>query len=295
MSDRNAAFISFARITTGLNDGLRVTYNGSTSTVTLDSGVYWLGQRAIGGASDASVYPGATSLLAHIRSKVGSACVGILQRKGQSAVTSASTGHVWWTFPQAGDGFLWGHAETTIDPEWFGVAKSSGTYPTKTVASGGVLEDLSDFSSTLAYVVKTPNNRDVVHDERRSDVRRRRSSQVDSGKIYDVNFGTIKGARSFLLRVGGLERELDNSYKSAMRWHGQLLDSGQSFLYFPDLSILSGIASWDGDDSAGAAYAYGIQRFKLDPEDDPVWDPELPQANYHNLWDVTFRAVPFSP
>lgn len=290
MSNRNAAFVSFCRIVAGLNDQIRVTYNGATSTVTLDPGVRWFGLNPSFSPSDATVYPTSTSLLAHIVAKIGA--VPIVQTKVAPVITQASTGHVSWVFPQSGDGFHWGHAATTIDPAWFGVTKSGGTYPDKLVSSTGA-EDLSDVSSSLVYIVKTPNSTDVVHDERMSERRRVRSSQVDRGKVFRVNYGSDLGARRFSLLVGGVERERDNAYNSARRWRGELLDSGLSFLYFPDLAQLAaGIKAWDPNESS-EVYRYGYQRLSLSADGPSDWSPPTEYGDLHSVWRVELDATPY--
>lgn len=277
---RSALFLSYCRIVAGLNDSMRVRYGGVDATVTLDTGVYPVGYVS---TLDATLF-GTTTLFSHIVSKIGASLT----------VTFAVeyNGHITWDFPANGDGVYWGNAATTIDPLWFGVCPVNDVYPTKTVTTGGVGQDLSDVSSSLCMFVRTPNGGRTIHRETRIDRRVTRANRVDSGKTYRVSYGSEKGSRDFSLLLGGIERDRDNAYQTALRWRGEILDQGQSFLYVPDYNVIG--KTWSPEESAENR-RYGRQRMTFDADDRGDWEPGPEYGDLYSVWRQEFRAVPHVP
>lgn len=274
--DRYPVLFSFVRITAE-NKAIRAKVNSSSeATFTLTEGVYWLGAGALGGQTDSTIVPGASSLLAHLES-VLSPWTFRVQVQGIDGITESPTGHVWMD-PNNGNTneILWGHADTTVDPRWFGRAPVGDTFTTW-ASSANDWQDLSDYSSSLVFAGDVEVYRDDYGEEPIES-----ALYAGTGRQSSRYYGT-REALELLFAVDGLQRgEIDNTYHAARRFlREQSFHRSLGFLYFPDTSVSSYPLAHNIDDSQ-EANRFGYKRYTIDAGQRPNWRPVERYPGYAN-------------
>jgi len=264
MASRNAQLNSWVRIDS-TNKTMRISDNGADETITLTEGEYWLGFGSHDGNAD-SVTTGSTSLLEHIESLCPANWFWRLEFPDVDDLTTpTATGHVWLRTPNAAnDAILWGNAATTVDKTWFGLP---GTYSsTWTTGAAATYEDLSQFSSSLAFVsgVQVREDRDAVEPIESA-------REAGDGTTYSTYYGRTDGLELQFRLTGLFRDDLDVSYHSMRRWLMQYqARRGIGFYYFPDTSVGS-MAAYDVDGAEGARY--GFERYCVRAGVPLTWRP----------------------
>jgi len=148
--------------------------------------------------------------------------------------------------------FLWTHADTTVDPAWFGIAKTSGAYPTSSDCYGNQSTVISQMSSNLALVGQKVLGAEPI-EEGYLEVGVVAGNGAGRWKRFGSGYEQIS---AFDVKVEGLPRDsVDSGFHSLRRWAQALVfnRARKRFIYVPDLAKPTGAdypREWDPDDTS---------------------------------------------
>lgn len=292
MATKKPILAACVRITAN-NKAIRGTFNGSTTTVNLDEGVYWVGLNGTTSAgswgTDASFISSPDSLLKEFKDKTG--IHAVIEYADQTALSSpGDTGHVHMKRQHSADTIEWNDSATTVNPLWFGVTKT-GASQADTTFTGAGYEDVSDVSSSLVFVADKPavENKPIYRF-------RTKRVKTDSGKIFGVYFGKDVGSRDLGFKLEGVPAEaIDNTYNSMRRFVEHMNESQQSLFFIQDVAQKTAMKEWDPDNTSGEGYRYGYQRCFISNEGNNSlgWELDPMFANYYRHWNYEFTVDPY--
>lgn len=183
--------------------------------------------------------------------------------------------------------FLWTHANTNMDPAWFGMAKTGGVYATSSDCYGNAETVISDMSSTLALV-----GQKVIGAEPQYEGYLETGITTGSGKTNWKRFGTgVEQISEFIVKVGGLPRNsVDSGFHSFRRWARQLVfnRARKRFIYIPDLQKPTGAnypRQWDPDDLLENR-RWGWRDLTIDPLRTFRFEDVQQVAQSNQLWKI---------
>lgn len=274
----------YGRIVAGVNDQIMM-LDGNTSTqqlVTVPAGVYPLGFGAAApdSSGDDTNY-GLVSLLdtlaAAILSGVGFTWDVALQTEynGGTGIASSPTGHIWINNNHADDEIQWTDPATNFPPAWLGSRGDADFL----FANNSAYEDISDFSSSLAFVSPYSIHRGEPKNQFVSS-----HLECGDGSEQSFIFDTHRGQRLGVKVRGVPTLDADNGYNNLRRFVETVKMGGarRRFLFFQDLSLLS----WNAYDPDGAAAAdrLGQRDLRLTEQIPVQWNDPPAIDGYMDLW-----------
>lgn len=204
------------------------------------------------------------------------------------------TGHV-LGLVQDDDAFIyWGHAETKMDPAWFGVAKNAGTYPTSSLLSDEFTV-FSQMSSTLVLVGQRVLGMEPQY-ESYKEVGVRAGDGSSSWKTLGDGVDEIS---NFQINVEGLPRaSVDSGFHNLRRWSRQLRfnHARRRFFYIPDLATPDPTSdyprAWDPNDVAENR-RWGWRTLCVDPLKRYSFSDIRRHATSNREWQLDIPVVTF--
>ena len=293
MAERQPVMSGFVRID-ATNKVLRIKVGGSDSDVTLTEGVYWMGVNGSAGtspATDGTMVTDYASLLTALSS--GTGWDWVVDHPTQDALASPSaSGHVYVQTGDATDAIYWGHANTTVDPRWFGVASTNNAFATYSF-TGTNYEDVSDFSSALTYIsdpLGAGGTKLEVDTEQETVLEV--ATQTGNGRVYSAYFASLS-ERLLRWRIYGLDRVLDNQ-RTTMRLflHYQRQWRSLGFILFTDLSL--SYAAIRVPEDTQEARRFGFDRYVFSPSESLDWAPTDTFQGYANITTREMRVTRYT-
>jgi hypothetical protein len=272
------AFLSFVRIFDSgseKNNTLQISWDisGTGSAIaTLPAGLYYCGLNGDGDDHSLQIGPwdgdenddelfgatgedslllelaqeiyGNTSIFINLGLEVGSGAAGGQVPSGKVVARMTGVSTAWIKLE-------WSHANTTMDPAWFGIAKTAGVYA-DTTFYGNATTVISDMSSSLALIGQR-----VLGAEPQYEGYLEAGVVAGDGSTSWKRFGSgYEEISEFIVNVDGLPRDsIDTGFQSLRRWSQQLVfnRARKRFLYVPDMGHDFGagvIYRWDPDDQS---------------------------------------------
>jgi hypothetical protein len=192
----------------------------------------------------------------------------------------------------------WAHASTTVDPAWFGIARTAGTYPDSTFGVSSPPVVISQMSSTLALVGQRVLGAEPQY-ESFKEVGVRAGDGSSSWKTFGDGVDEIS---KFVVNVAGLPRDgVDSGFHSLRRWYRQLrfARARRRFIYFPDLGQFNAWTpafefpkAWDPDDTAKDR-RWGWRDMALNPLELPAFEDVRRWASSNREWRLELPVVSF--
>jgi hypothetical protein len=310
-------FLSFVRIIDSgkeKNNTIRVEWaEGTQSAVAeIPAGVYPLGLTGknvasgthgiFGSETEDSVVFGRESLL-------GATITALNDADDQDVLLVLDTGRTGFTNygeptgklrgqADAGLTIKWNHSQTTVDPGWYGVAKTDAVYPDTVLASvdDEPLPVISQMSSTLALVGQR-----VLGAEPQYESFKEVGIRAGDGSSAWKTFGDgVDQISEFIINVAGLPRDsIDSGFHSLRRWFRQLrfARARRRFLYVPDLAqfdkeLVDYPQQWDPDDTAKAR-RWGWRDLALNPLEVTSFEDVRRHATSNREWQLKLPVVSF--